>query len=50
MTVPVVILLFVILALFLLGIREAVGYLRWIAHLKRARSAYASGQEDLKLR
>ncbi len=42
MTTPLVVLLLLILVVFLIGIREAVVYLRWMAHLKRARSDYAS--------
>jgi hypothetical protein len=41
-TFPVLVLLLLMLVVFLMGIREAVAYLRWMAHLKRARTDYAS--------
>jgi hypothetical protein len=43
-TMPVAILLFVLLAAFLLGVREAVMFYRWMGHLKRFRSTYSSGR------
>ena len=42
MTVTMAALLIVLLAILFLGVREAILFFRWIAHLKRARSAYWS--------
>jgi hypothetical protein len=44
MTIPAAILLFVLFAAFLMGVREAVMFYRWIGHLRRFRSTYPSGR------
>jgi hypothetical protein len=43
-TIPVAFLLFVLLAVFLMGVREAILFYRWMGHLRRFRSTYAQGE------
>jgi hypothetical protein len=41
-TLPVAVLLLVFFAALLVGVREAVMFFRWMGHLRRYRSTYAS--------
>jgi hypothetical protein len=44
MTVPVAVLLLVLVVAFLMTVREAVLFYRWLSHLRRVRSDHRSPQ------
>jgi hypothetical protein len=43
-SITLLVVLTVVLAIFLMGVREAVMFYQWLGHLKRVRSGYTSRQ------